>query len=239
MQYKIVKENPDYMLVWKPSNLATTPIKSNPECLITYLVGDYPFLKNVEGYGKPGEYGLLNRLDNKTSGLIIVAKTDEAFVNIREKFDSMQKVYLAVCYNLGTEQEGIIDIPIAHHKTDPKRMVWVTETGENQKFQYRGKIQHCETEFSVISQEEAKKIWTGYLPKEIPFPGSLVGSKEKDNFIWIKCAITKGKRHQIRIHLKYMKYPVFGDDIYSTKDKKHSKIDYYALFGVGFEGLPD
>ena len=238
MYYKIVKENPDYMLVWKLSNLPTTPIKSNPECLITYLVRDYPFLKNVEGYGKPGEYGLLNRLDNKTSGLIIVAKTDEAFVNIRERFDSTQKVYLALSYNLGSEQDGVIDIPIAHHRTDPKRMVWVSNHHEDQKFQYRGKVQQCKTEFSLISPEEAKSLWTSYLPKEIQFPENIITQDEYTDFTWIKCAITKGKRHQIRIHLKYMKYPVLGDEIYSTKDKKNSKIDYYALFGIGIEGLP-
>lgn len=239
MYYKIVKENNDYMLVWKASNLPSTPTKANPECLITYLAKEYPYIKEVEGYGKPGEYGLLNRLDNKTSGLIIVAKTDEAFTKIRENFDSTKKVYLALCYNLGSEQAGVIDIPIAHHKTDKKRMVWVTDTGENQKFQYRGKIQHCETDFSVISPEEAKNIWISYLPKEIPFPENIISKDEFTNFTWVKCSITKGKRHQIRIHLKYMKYPVLGDEIYSTKDKKNSKIDYYALFGVGIEGLPD
>ena len=60
---------------------------------------------------------------------------------------------------------------------------------------------------------------------------------DSTNFTWIKCSITKGKRHQIRVHLKYAKYPVLGDDIYSSKDKKNSRIDYYALFGIGIEGL--
>ena len=239
MYYKVIKENSDYMLVWKPANLPTTPTKSNPECLITFLSNDYPYLKEVEGYGRAGEYGLLNRLDNKTSGLIIVAKTDEAFTNILNQFNSTKKVYLALCYNLGTETKGIIDIPIAHHRTDSKRMVWVSEQESNQKFSYRGKAQQCETKFTVISTEEAKTIWAKYLPKEIPFPTNLLPKDEEQNFTWIKCVISKGKRHQIRIHLKYKKYPVLGDEIYSTKDKKHSIIDHYALYGVGIEGLPD
>ena len=116
-------------------------------------------------------------------------------------------------------------------------MIWISEHKEDQKFQYRGKIQHCETEFSVISPEEAKKLWTDYLPEEIPFPQNIIPQNDYARYTWIKCVITKGKRHQIRIHLKYMKYPVLGDDIYSTKDKKDSKIDYYALFGVGLEGI--
>lgn len=237
MYYKVIKENSDYMLVWKPANIPTTPTKSNPECLITYLVKEYPYLKEVEGYGKPDEYGLLNRLDNKTSGIVIVAKTDEAFKRILENFDKTEKIYLALCYNLGSEQKGVIDIPIAHHQSDPKRMVWVLENESKQKFKYRGKIQHCETKFSLIQPQEAQKIWESYLPAEIKFPSNLISKDDSTKFTWIKCSITKGKRHQIRIHLKYAKYPVLGDDIYSSKDKKNSRIDYYALFGVGIEGL--
>ena len=237
MYYRIIKENSDYLLVWKPANVPTTPTKANPECLITYLVKDHPFLKKVSGYGKPGEYGLLNRLDNKTSGLIIVAKTDESFERLFKEFDLTKKVYLALCYNLGSEKKGKIDIPIAHHHSDPKRMVWVSEDSSDQKFEYRGKIQHCETEFTVITADEAKEIWIHYLPDEISFPNDIIPSQEYSKFTWIKCVITKGKRHQIRIHLKYVKYPVLGDEIYSSKDKKNSKLNYYALFGVGIEGL--
>lgn len=237
MYYKVIKENSDYMLVWKEANLPTTPTKSNPECLISFLVKDYPFLKNVEGYGKPGEYGLLNRLDNKTSGIIIVAKTDEAFKKILDHFDQTKKLYLAYCYNLGKEKEGTISIPIAHHHSDPKRMVWVSENESNQKFKYRGKIQHCETEFTVIKTEEAQKLWSAYLPSEIPFPKIPIEEDNNSSYTWIKCTISKGKRHQIRIHLKYAKYPVLGDEIYSSKDKKNSKLDYYALYGIGIDGL--
>ncbi len=237
MHYKIIKENSDYMLVWKEANLPTTPTKANPECLITYLVKDYPFLKNVEGYGKPGEYGLVNRLDNKTSGIIIVAKTDESFKKILKNFDQTRKTYLAYCYDLGTEKTGTINIPIAHHHSDPKRMVWVLENESSQKFKYRGKVQHCETEFSVINNDEAEKLWSSYLPSEIKFPTDFIKKNTISKFTWIKCTITKGKRHQIRIHLKYAKYPVLGDEIYSSKDKKDPKLNYYALYGIGIEGL--
>ena len=238
MYYKIIKENSDYMLIWKPANFPTTPTKANPECLISYLARDYPFLKEVEGYGKKGEYGLLNRLDNKTSGIIIVAKSDKSFKNLLDSFDNTNKIYLALCYNLGSEKQGKISVPIAHHRSDPKRMVWVTENETDQKFKYRGKIQQCETDYSVISLEEARKLWDTYLPREIPFPDNIIEAHEYSKYTWIKCVITKGKRHQIRIHLKYAKFPVLGDDLYSSKDKKNSKIDFYALYGVGIEGLP-
>lgn len=237
MYYRVIKETSDYMLVWKPANLPSTPTKANPECLITYLVNDYPNLKEVEGYGKPGEYGLLNRLDNKTSGLIIIAKSDNSFLKLRIKFNSTKKIYLAFCYNLGSEKQGTITIPIAHHRTDPKRMVWVSENTTQQKFKYRGQPQKCETEFIVINEEKAKEIWSSYLPSEINFPENLLHKEEKGKYTWIKCIITKGKRHQIRIHLKYAKYPVLGDEIYSSKDEKNPKLDYYGLFGVGIEGL--
>jgi 23S rRNA pseudouridine1911/1915/1917 synthase len=238
MYYKIIKENSDYMLVWKPANLPTTPTRENPDCLISYLVKDNPELKNVEGYGKSGEYGLLNRLDNKTAGIIIVAKNDNSFKILLEQFSSMKKIYLALSYNLGSQKKGKITIPLAHHHSDPKRMVWVeNDDPSTKKFSYRGKIQYCETDFEVISDSEAKKIWKAHLPSEIPFPDSLSKKTENNSFVWVKCSIQKGKRHQIRIHLKYVKYPVLGDELYSSKDKKNAFIDYYALFGVGIEGL--
>ena len=45
--YKIVKQTDDYLLVWKPANIPTTPIKSNPSCLIADLVKDFPYLKYI------------------------------------------------------------------------------------------------------------------------------------------------------------------------------------------------
>ena len=235
MTYQIIKDTSEYFLVWKPPNLPTTPTKSNPDCLISQVVEDFPNLKNVEGYKKQGEYGLLNRLDNKTAGIVVIAKSDISFNSLRNKLKSSQKVYLGFCHNLGNKEQGNIAIPIAHHYSDSKRMVLVIQNQKLDKFRFRGKPQKCETNFEKILKNEAERIWKMYLPSHIEFPIFSIPKSDLSSYTWIKCNILSGKRHQIRLHLKFVKYPIFGEDLYIPKTRRTKLIDHYALYAIGIE----
>jgi 23S rRNA-/tRNA-specific pseudouridylate synthase len=76
MSFAAAYENDGILIVDKPQGLATTPgaVPSLCEAVFT----ERPALAAVPGF-KDGEGGLLNRLDNDTGGLVLFAKTDEAF----------------------------------------------------------------------------------------------------------------------------------------------------------------
>ncbi|MFX1254951.1 MAG: pseudouridine synthase [Promethearchaeota archaeon] len=226
MKVKIIKETDSYLLVWKEANLPTTPTKENPECLISKIISDRPELKQVQGY-QSAEYGLLNRLDTRTAGVIIIAKSQNSFDVLSQelKLEAFVKVYLAYCYNLGSKRKGIINTPIAHHPTKKTRMVLVRKGTK-----FRGKPQDCETQFEKITTERALNRWKSFLDNKISFP-SLPNEKSTT---WILCHITKGKRHQIRLHLKSINYPIVGDALYKAKTKiKRFELPHHALYAIG------
>lgn len=223
----IIDETELFVLAWKDANLPTTPTPLHPESLIGRLIRQRPDLANVSGY-KPEEFGLLNRLDNRTAGLVMVAKTNEAFEQMSRELRQEQwtKLYLAYCYDLGQHPKGVIGLPIAHHPHDSARMVIARE-----KADYRGKPQPCMTEFEKITPEKARKLWTEHLGEKIPFP-TFPASPELHT--WMLCRIRRGRRHQIRLHLKTLGYPILGDELYRPP-KKHiiGWQEHHALYAIG------
>lgn len=227
----IVKETNEYLLVWKNAGIPTTPTKENEFSLINQVVKFRPELKNTTGY-KYSEYGLLNRLDNDTEGIVMIAKNTKYFEKYKKLMTQkkIQKIYLAYSYNLSNKQKGMINYKIAHHKRKKKKMVIVKDTKH-----FRGKPQDSKTEFEKISQKKAKKIWLSYLNNKIPFPKN---NYNNENLTWIMCKIKKGKRHQIRIHLHKIGYPILSDKIYTPP--KNISIpknipEFHQLFAIGIE----
>lgn len=228
MIINIIKETDKYILLWKEQGVPITPTKENKFCLISEFIKKRPDLKKVKGY-KENEYGLLNRLDNDTAGIVVVAKTNLAFKELSCKMQNNQilKYYIALSNNKNKIKKGVIDYPIAHHKKKKKRMVIVKNNSD-----YRGKPQYSKTEFEIISNNKAKQLWNNMLDNKIPIPKIL----SKKNNTCLLCKITKGKRHQIRLHLAEIGYPIIGDKLYGKKDGIHT-VKYHQLFSIGIEFL--
>ncbi|MFW5799678.1 MAG: pseudouridine synthase family protein, partial [Spirochaetota bacterium] len=233
MEIIIIKETEEILMIWKPQGYPITPTKINPISFIQEIVRKKPELKDVQGY-KENEYGLLNRIDNDTGGIVLIAKTNNAFIKYSRlmKEEKILKIYLALSYNKSNKKKGIISLPIAHHKKKKKKMVIADSNNE-----YRGNKQYCNTEFEKISEKKARQLWIYYLGDKVKFPDIRNYLKGKDkNYSFIECKIKKGKRHQIRVHLSSIGYPIVGDRLYSSVDRKN-KIDglikHHQLFSIG------
>lgn len=99
---RVVFEDAHVLVVDKPAGLPThsidsDPLLDEPHTLTSRLLARYPDLRGV-GY-RDSEPGILHRLDNDTSGLLIVARTTEAFERLRAALRSGQidKRYVALC----------------------------------------------------------------------------------------------------------------------------------------------
>jgi 23S rRNA pseudouridine1911/1915/1917 synthase len=125
----VVVETPEVAVVRKPAGLPTAPIRRGETgTLANAIVARFPETKNV-GY-RPREPGLLHRLDTQTSGLVIVARTSEAFATLRGALAEgrIEKRYLAVVRKGAVSQPGVADQCLAPDPRDPRRVRVVPAT---------------------------------------------------------------------------------------------------------------
>jgi len=177
------------------------------ENLCGLVFADFPELKNVTGYNKK-EGGLLNRLDNETGGIVFFAKTNDSFSKFKQK---MKNGEIEKTYTAVVD--GIPDQPEGiidtpiAHNKKNKKKMIVVKSGIN----YRSKAQNAVTKYKLIRAFGQKSV--------------------------LNITITKGVRHQIRVHLSSIGLPVAGDKLYnkmvSTEIKNHllfaNKVEFTNL----------
>lgn len=124
----IVYEDDDLLVVNKPKGMVVHPA---PGHYTGTLVNALMFhckdsLSGINGIIRPG---IVHRIDKDTSGLLIVAKNDSAHNGLAEqiKTHSFTRRYEAVVLG-GVKENGTVNVPIARHKTDRKKMA-VTADG--------------------------------------------------------------------------------------------------------------
>jgi len=107
---KIIFEDKDMMVVEKPALMTTTKEKrEESETLEDYL-------RDIRPNDLPRN-GIIHRLDKGTSGLILVAKTEEAFLGLKKQFKERSLIKKYYCLVGGEASfEGTIDMPIARSK---------------------------------------------------------------------------------------------------------------------------
>ena len=89
------------------------------------------YAKDLSGIGGELRPGIVHRIDKDTSGLIIVAKNDEAHKNLSEEIKNHEVTKIYTCLVRGniSEDDATIDMPIGRDKNDRKKMA-VTEDGK-------------------------------------------------------------------------------------------------------------
>lgn len=123
----IVYEDDYLLVVDKPRGMVVHPAAGNPDgtlvnALLYHCKGR---LSSINGVIRPG---IVHRIDKDTSGLLIVAKTDEAHKELAEQIavHSFERKYEAIVGGHLKESSGTVCAPIGRHKTDRKKMA-VTE----------------------------------------------------------------------------------------------------------------
>ncbi|MBN1367872.1 MAG: RluA family pseudouridine synthase [Dehalococcoidales bacterium] len=123
----IVYEDDDLLVVDKPAGLTTHPSPGQTEhTLVNAVLSYYPRLAEMGDSLRPG---IVHRLDKDTSGLIIIAKTNQAQLKLIEQFRvrSVSKTYLTLVKGHLTPEKGIIEAPIGRSPSDRKKMAVVND----------------------------------------------------------------------------------------------------------------
>ena len=110
---KIVYEDNDLLVVEKPAGLLVHPTPHERDGTLTDWLGEhYPPIRTVGA--DPLRPGIVHRLDRDVSGLLVVAKTSQAYAHLVGQFTDQQvgKTYAAVVYGAPTKVSGKITLPI-------------------------------------------------------------------------------------------------------------------------------
>ncbi len=123
----ILYEDAHRAVVDKPAGMVVHPAAGNESgTLVNALLYH---LKDLSGIGGTLRPGIVHRLDKDTSGLLLIAKTDEAHQRLSEalKARTIRKTYRAVAFGHFKEESGTIEAPVARHPVDRKRMAVVRD----------------------------------------------------------------------------------------------------------------
>lgn len=204
----IIFEDAHLIAVSKPGCMAVHPLNSEERgTLMNGLVARYPELATVGDH--PLMAGALHRIDTGTSGLVLAARTDEAFEKLRGQFSaqSVRKVYLALV-------EGHVAVPghleheLAHCPDLP----------------------HCKMADAARLREPRRRMRavTAYRPVE------LVG-----RYTLMEVVIYTGVTHQIRCQMALAGWPVANDMLYGARSAEGCRRHMLHAFEAEFEHPAD
>lgn len=126
----IVYQDQDIAVINKPVGMVVHPAAGNPDGTLVNALMFH--LKDLSGIGGELRPGIVHRIDKNTSGLLVIAKNDEAhnFLSAEMKTHSVSRTYIALCEGNFREESGTINAPIGRHRIDRKRMAVVADGRE-------------------------------------------------------------------------------------------------------------
>jgi 23S rRNA pseudouridine1911/1915/1917 synthase len=179
---EVLFESQDFVIVNKPAGLPTAPLmRTETRSLAAALLARYPEMQGV-GF-REREPGLVHRLDNETSGVVLAARNSAAFDAARVLFESssIEKRYLAVV-GAGLGDSGEIETLLGPDTADPRRV----------------------RVYDDAPDVYSKRAVTRYRVLE-----------RGSGFALVELYVERAFRHQIRVHLAHLGFPIAGDALYA------------------------
>jgi 23S rRNA pseudouridine1911/1915/1917 synthase len=128
---EILHADDDIIVVNKPSGIIVHRAPGYPDgTLCDILLKDFP---DMAGVGSDERPGVVHRLDRDTSGVMVFARTQHAYLALRREFEShgcVKKTYLAVLHGTPKPQTGTLNTMIGRKPFDAKRMAVVDHNGK-------------------------------------------------------------------------------------------------------------
>lgn len=187
--FEVVYEDSELLVINKPAGLVCHPTKTDEYSSLISRVRLY--------LGAGGEPHLVNRLDRETSGITIIAKDQEVARRLRRLWENRQvrKAYLAIVHGRVGEAHQLI---AARMGKDERSAVVIKD---------------CVREDGVEAKTE---FWLqSTFERLVPLSGAASVPKQ---FSLLKVVPYTGRKHQIRIHLAHLGYPIVGDKLYGGNE---------------------
>jgi len=185
----VVHEDDDLIVIDKPAGLVVHPAAGNwTGTLVNALIhhcGDS--LSGIGGVRRPG---IVHRLDKDTTGLMVVAKTDQAHKSLSAQFadhgrtGALERGYLALVWGSPEPFRGTIDAPLGRSTTDRTKIAVLKHGGKE-----------AVTHYEVVER----------------FPANAGRGAVAS---LVECHLETGRTHQIRVHMAAAGHPLIGDQDY-------------------------
>jgi 23S rRNA pseudouridine1911/1915/1917 synthase len=183
-------EDDDMIVLSKPAGMVVHPAHGHwSGTLVHALLAHSDDLGTLAGDERPG---IVHRLDKDTSGLMMVAKNDDAQRALSSGIQQrlIDRRYVTLVHGRIVPDTGLIDAPIGRNPKDRQKQ-WVSDAAGSR---------HAVTSFRVLERFEAGATDDGYT--------------------LVECKLQTGRTHQIRVHLAYIQHAVVGDPLYGRRRLK-------------------
>lgn len=212
MEPKVIFEDESLMVMDKPAGWIVNEAETTTN-QVTVQEWVEKNIKSQISKRKDFRNGIVHRLDKETSGILLVAKTKEAFEELQRQFKSreVRKTYTALVHGKVEPKEGEI-------RTTVGRLPW-----HRDRFGVIPGGRESNTNYKVISY---------YLLPTTNFP-------HLKDYSLVEFYPKTGRTHQIRIHSKYIGHPIVSDDFYAGRktvraDKKWCPRLFLHASGISF-----
>ena len=190
----IIFEDDDLIVLNKPAGIVMHPGAGNYDNTIVNALINYD-KKSLSNIGDELRPGIVHRIDKNTSGLVVIAKNNQAHENLSTQFSnhSITRVYQSLIWGKIRPSKGKIE-------------TLITRSSKNRQMM-------------EVSQKKGKKAITTYKTIEI------FENKNIPTLSFLECKLETGRTHQIRVHMNYLGNSIVGDDKYKKKFKKLKNIN--------------
>ena len=188
----ILFEDENLIVINKAAGLVVHPSAGHTSgTLVNYLLHHCKDLSGIGGVLRPG---IVHRLDKNTSGILVVAKTDDAHQNLSEQFKehTVKRQYQTMVWGVPEKEHGVINAALRRHPVRRKDMSIVDNENLGESEREKGK--YAITHWRVLKRFEFCSL--------------------------LACRLETGRTHQIRVHLTSIGHPVIGDPQYGKSPLK-------------------
>ena len=190
----IVYEDEDLIVINKPAGIIMHPGAGNFDNTIVNALINYDknSLSNIGDELRPG---IVHRIDKNTSGLVVVAKNNQAHEHLSKQFNkhSIKRIYQLLIWGKIRPSKGKVE-------------TLITRSSKNRQMM-------------EVSNTKGKKAITNYETLQI------FDNDRTPTLSLLNCKLETGRTHQLRVHMNYLGNSIVGDDKYKKKFKKIKNID--------------
>jgi 23S rRNA pseudouridine1911/1915/1917 synthase len=227
---KVLYNNHGLLIIDKPAGMVVHPGAGfKGETLASALLYNF---SDIAVVGEEHRPGIVHRLDKDTSGIILVAKTQEMYEFLKDAFAErkIKKEYIALVRGRVEKSQGFIETPIGKSKTDFRKQTTVNPV----------EAKEAVTEYRVLEYLGGGEPEAAGLDPSTSLGVKLPANRNLDKYSLILVKLHTGRTHQIRVHMASIGHPLMGDELYGGKTVKLTGLTRQFLHAKKIEvRLPD